>query len=290
MRGLTGRKARDPQDAGGNKLQVADFVVPFLYKIKRGLLLLIFCWGSLVQPELFSNLGLINELFSYGNVFLSYVNETIYLFWNLPFSKSVLPKTNFFFLFSNLGLIITQQTSIHANCFMTLDDTPCALLSQKCILWEKGPRETPSALRCLSYYWLSYLLAPWKKSYDQLRQHIKKQKYYFTDKGPSSQSYGFPVVMYECEIWTIKKAECHRIDGFELCCWRLLRVPWTARRSNQSILKEISPEYSLGGLMLKLKLQHSGHLMRRADPLEKTMILGTIEGKRRGQQGMIRLD
>ena len=92
----------------------------------------------------------------------------------------------------------------------------------------------------------------------------------------------FPVVMYGCESWTIKKAECKRIDAFELWCWRrLLRVPWTARRSNQSILKEISPEYSLEGLMLKLKLQYFGHLMRRADSFEKTLMLGKIEGGRR---------
>ena len=93
----------------------------------------------------------------------------------------------------------------------------------------------------------------------------------------------FPVVMYACESWTIKKAECQRIDAFELCCWRrLLRVPWTARRSNQPILKEISPEYSLEGLMLKLKLQNSGHLIERADSLEKTLMLEKIEGRRRG--------
>ena len=92
----------------------------------------------------------------------------------------------------------------------------------------------------------------------------------------------FPVVMYGCESWTIKKAECQRIDAFELWCWRrLLRVPWTARRSNQSILKEISPEYSLEGLMLKLKLQYFGHLMRRTDSFEKTLMLGKIEGRRR---------
>ena len=92
----------------------------------------------------------------------------------------------------------------------------------------------------------------------------------------------FPVVMYGCESWTIKKAECQRIDAFEVWCWRrLLRVPWTARRSNQSILKEISPEYSLEGLMLKLKLQYFGHLMRRAGSLEKTLMLGKIEGRRR---------
>ena len=93
----------------------------------------------------------------------------------------------------------------------------------------------------------------------------------------------FPVVMYECESWTIKKVECQRIDAFELWYWRrLLRVPWTARRSTQSILEEISPEYSLEGLMLKLKLQYFGHLMRRADSLEKTLMLGKTEGKRRG--------
>ena len=102
----------------------------------------------------------------------------------------------------------------------------------------------------------------------------------------------FPVVMYGCESWTIKKAECQRIDVFELWCWRRLsRVPSTARRSNQSILKEISPEYSLEELMLKLKLQYSGHLMRRTDSLEKTLMLGKIEGRRRrGQQRMRWLD
>ena len=92
----------------------------------------------------------------------------------------------------------------------------------------------------------------------------------------------FPVVMYGCESWTIKKAECRRIDAFELWHWRrLLRVPWTARRSNQSILKEISPKCSLEGLILKLKLQYFGHLMRRTDSLEKTLMLGKIEGRRR---------
>ena len=102
----------------------------------------------------------------------------------------------------------------------------------------------------------------------------------------------FPVVMHGCESWTIKKAECQRIDASELWCWRkLLRVPWTARRSNHSILKEISPEYSLEGLMLKLKLQYFGHLMWRADSLEKTLMLGKTEGRRRrGQQRMRWLD
>ena len=93
----------------------------------------------------------------------------------------------------------------------------------------------------------------------------------------------FPVVMYGCESWTVKKAEHQRTDAFELWCWRrLLRVPWTARKSNQSILKELSPEYSLEGLMLKLKLQYFGHQMRRTDSLEKTLMLGKIEGSRKG--------
>jgi len=107
-------------------------------------------------------------------------------------------------------------------------------------------------------------------------------------KVPIVKAMVFPVVMYGCENWTIKKAEHQRIDAFELWCWRrLLRVPWTARTSNQSILKEISPEYSLEGLMLKLKLQCFGHLMRRADSLEKTLMLGEIEGRRRrGRQKM----
>ena len=118
------------------------------------------------------------------------------------------------------------------------------------------------------------MLAPlMKKSCDQARQHIKKQRHYFANKGPSSQSYGFSIVMYGCENWTIKKAEPWRIDAFELWCWkRLLKVLWTARGSNQSILKEISPEYSLEELMLKLKLQYFGHLMWRTDSL------GKIEG------------
>ena len=126
------------------------------------------------------------------------------------------------------------------------------------------------------------MLTPWKESYDQPRQHIKKQRHYFANKGLFSQSFGFPVVMYGCESWTIKKAECRRIDASELWCWRrLLRVPWTARTSNQSIVKEISPEYSLEGLMLKLKIQNFGYLMRRTDSFEKTLMLGKIEGRRR---------
>ena len=99
----------------------------------------------------------------------------------------------------------------------------------------------------------------------------------------------FPVVMYGCESWTIKKAECQRIDAFEVWCWRrLLRVPWTARRSNQSILKEINPGTSLEGMMVKLKLQYSGHLMRRVDSLEKTLMLGGIWGRRRRRRQRMR--
>ena len=99
----------------------------------------------------------------------------------------------------------------------------------------------------------------------------------------------FPVVMYGCESWTVKKAECRRIDAFKLQCWRrLLRVPWTARRSNKSILEEITSEYSLEELMLKLKLQYFGHLMRRADTFEKTLMLGKIEGRRRREQQRMR--
>ena len=112
-------------------------------------------------------------------------------------------------------------------------------------------------------------------------------------KGPSSQSYMvFPVIIYGCESWNINKAECRSIDSSELFCWRrLLRVPWTARRSNQSILKEISPGCSLEGLMLNLKLQYFGHLMQRTDSFEKTLMLGMIEGgRRRGQQRMRWLD
>ena len=136
------------------------------------------------------------------------------------------------------------------------------------------------------------MLAPWKKSYDQPRQHIKKLRHYIADKCLSSKAMVFPVVMYGCESWTTKKAENQRIDAFDLQCWRrLLRVPWTARRSNQSILKEINPEYSLEGLMLKLKLQYFGQLMWRIDSLEKTPMLGKIEGRRRrGRQRMRWLD
>ena len=126
------------------------------------------------------------------------------------------------------------------------------------------------------------MLAPWKKSYDQPRQHIKKQRHYFVNKDLLVKAMVFPVAMYGCESWTVKKAESQRIDAFELWCWRrLLRVPWTARISNQSILKEISLKYSLEGLTLKLKLQYFGHLMQRADSLEKIVMLGRGRRRRR---------
>ena len=122
---------------------------------------------------------------------------------------------------------------------------------------------------------------------------LKKQRHYFAkQRSVQSKNMAFPVVMYRCESWTIKKAECWRIDAFEWWCWRrLLRVPWTARRSNQSIVKEISPQYSLEGLMLKLQLKYFGHLMWRTDSLKKTLMLGKIEGRRRrGWQRMRWLD
>ena len=136
------------------------------------------------------------------------------------------------------------------------------------------------------------MLTPWKESYDQPRQHIEKQRHYFATKVRLVKAMVFPVVMFGCESWTVKKAECRKIDAFELWCWRrLLRVPWTARRSNQSTLREISPGCSLEGMMLKLKLQFFGHLMRRVNSLEKILLLGGIGGRRRrGQQRMRRLD
>ena len=121
--------------------------------------------------------------------------------------------------------------------------------------------------------------SPWKESYDQPRQHIKEQRHYFANEGLSCQSYGFPVVVYGCEDWNIRKAEHRRIDAFDLWCWRrLLKVPWTIQPFH---LKEISPGCSLLGLMLKLKLQYFGHLIRRTDSFEKTWMLGKTEGGRR---------
>ena len=123
------------------------------------------------------------------------------------------------------------------------------------------------------------MLAPWKKSYDSI---LKSRDITLPTKVHLVKAMVFPAVMYGCESWTVKKAECRRIDAFELWCWRrLLRVPGAARRSNQSILKEINPEYSLEGLMLKLKLQYFGHVMRRTNSLEKTLMLGKIEGRKK---------
>ena len=134
-------------------------------------------------------------------------------------------------------------------------------------------------------------LAPWKKSYEQPRQHMKKQRHCFANNGPSIQSYGFS--SSHIWIWELdcKESWAPKNWPLNLWCWRLLSVPWTARRSNQSILKEISPEYSLEGLKLKLKLQYFGHLVWRTDSLEKTLMLGKIEGRRRrGRQKMRWLD
>ena len=125
-----------------------------------------------------------------------------------------------------------------------------------------------------------------RKSMTNLDRILKSIDITFPTKIHLVKTMVFPVVMYGCESWTIKKAECQRNDAFELWCWRrLLRVSWTARRTNQPILKEISHEYSLEGLMLKLKLQYFGHLMQRTDSFEKTLILGKIEGRRRGLRG-----
>ena len=132
------------------------------------------------------------------------------------------------------------------------------------------------------------MLVPLKKIYDQPKRHIKKQRHYFATKVCLVKAMVFPVVMYGSESWTVKKAEYWRIDAFELWSWRrVLRVPCTSRRSNKSILKEISPGISSEGMMLKLKLQYSGHLMRSVDSLENTLMLGGIGGRRRrGRQRM----
>ena len=171
------------------------------------------------------------------------------------------------------GPIISWQIDEETKPWETLFwGAPKSLLQNHCRWWLQP--------------WNSKTLAPWKKSYDKPRQHIKKQRHYFTNKHCLVKTMVFPVVMYGCESWTIKKAECRRIDTFEVWCWRrLLRIPWTARRSNQSILKDSSPGCSLEGLMLKL--QYFGHLMRRTNSLQKTLMLGKIEGgRRRGRQRM----
>ena len=150
--------------------------------------------------------------------------------------------------------------------------------------WQTLFWGAPKSLQMVTAAMKLKMLAPWKKSYDQPRRILKKQRHYLPTKVCLVKAMVFSVVMYKCGSCTIKKAEHWWIDAFELWCWRrLLRVPWTTRRSSQSILVEISPEYSLEGLMLKLKLQYFGHLIRRTDSLEKTLMLGKIEcGKRRG--------
>ena len=126
-------------------------------------------------------------------------------------------------------------------------------------------------------------LAPWKESYDKFRQQIKKKRLHFANKCRYSQSYEFSSIVYECKSWTVRKGEHRRTAASELWCWR--RLPWMARRSNQSVVKEINLEYSLEGLLLKLKLQYLGYLMWRTSSLEKTLMLGKIEGgRRRGRQ------
>jgi len=136
------------------------------------------------------------------------------------------------------------------------------------------------------------MLAPWKKSYGQPDSTLKSRDISLPTKVHPVKAMVFSVVMYWCESWTIKKTECQRINAFQVWCWRrLLRVPWIARRSNQLILKTVNPEYSLEGLMLKPKLQYFGYLIRRTDSLEKTLMLGKIEGmRRRGWQRMRWLD
>ena len=149
------------------------------------------------------------------------------------------------------------------------------------LFWPPKPLQVVTAAMKMSLIFLG------RKVMTNLDSILKSRDITLPPKVHQIKAMISPVVMYGCESWIINKAECRRIDGFELWCWRRpLRVPWTARRSNQSILKEISPEYSLGGLMLKLKLQYSGHLMGRTDSLEKTLMLSKIEGRRRGQQRM----
>ena len=168
-----------------------------------------------------------------------------------------------------------DQDTVSKEEFSSVLKRNPTLLSSSSLLYHK-----------ITKGWFSFVSAsdisfPWKESYDQPRRHVVKQRHYFANKVHLAKAMVFPVVMYGCESWTIKKAERRRIEVFELWCWRrLLRVPLTARRSNQSILK-ISPECLLEGLMSKLKLQYFGHLMRRADSLEKTLMLGKMEDWRR---------
>ena len=156
------------------------------------------------------------------------------------------------------------------------------------LAWKIPWMEEPSwllsmGLQRVGHDWVTSLhLLLGRKAMTNLDNTLKSRDIALLTKVHLVKAMVFPVVMYGCESWTIKKAECQRIDCFEVCCWRrILRVPWTTRRSNQSILKEINPEHSLEGLMLKLKLQYFGHLIQKADSLEKTLMLGKTEGRRR---------
>ena len=151
--------------------------------------------------------------------------------------------------------------------------------------WYKSDRERQILYDITCMHEIKRCLLLGRKVITKLDSILKSRDITLPTKVRLVQATVFPVAMYGCESWTINKSECQIIDAFELWCWRrLLTVPWTARRSNQSIRKEISPEYSLEGLMLKPKLQYFGHMMRRTDLLEKTLMLGKIEGRRRGQQ------
>ena len=201
-----------------------------------------------------------------------------------------------------LSMCITQWHKLYSHCCTTI---PTTHLQNVFIFldWKPVPIKhslpipralfwVPTILLCLYGFNSSKrCLLLGRKAMTNLDTILKSRDITLPTKVRLVKPLVFPGVMYRYESWTIKKAECWRTDAFELWCWRLSRVPWTVRRSNQSILKEISSEYSLEGLMLKLKLQYFGHLMQRVNSLEKTLMLGKIEGKRRtGQQRMKWLD
>ena len=165
-------------------------------------------------------------------------------------------------------------------------------MGEKWKQWQILFSQVPKSLDSNCSQYIKRCLLPERTAMTKLDSILKSRDITLLTKVHISQSYGFPAVMYGCESWTIKKAEWWRTDAFKMWCWRWhLRIPWTARRSNHSILKEISPEYLLGGLMLKLKLQYSSHMMQRTYSMEKTLMLGKIEGRRRsGQQRMRWLD
>ena len=172
-------------------------------------------------------------------------------------------------------IFLVSKITVDSDCSTKLKDS-CSLEER---VWQTF---------AVVVQWLSRVLVFMAPLNYSTRQHIKKQSITLPTKVHLVKAMVFPVIIYGYENWTIKKAECQRIDAFKLWCWRkLLRVPWTARKSNQSILMKINPEYTSEGLMLKLKLQSFGYLMRRANSLEKTLILGKTEGRRRrGLQGI----